>query len=128
MYLAFEKEYKEFIVIKINFNTIKNNGEKHFYNKNNVVHNRPVHTIVPRAFPPHRDLLRQLLYNNQKKSIKLYIVIFFRRLFNLLTGSYIIPSLTVLLTALQARRPCPYDIFFGRPSIRLLSYSFLLLN
>ncbi len=94
----------------------------------NVVHNRPVHTIVPRAFPPHRDLLRQLLYNNQKKSIRLYIAIFLRRFFSLLTSSYIVPSLAVPPIALQARRPCLYDTPFGRPFTRLLSYSLLLLN
>src|SRR6266699_787804 len=128
MYLAFEKEYKEFIVIKINFNTIKNNGEKHFYNKDNLVHNRPVHTIVPRVFPPHRDLLRQLLHNNQKKSIRLYIAIFLRCLLSLLTSSYVVSNLAAPSTALQARRPYLYDTPFGQPSTRLLSYGLLLLN
>jgi len=34
MYLTFKKEYKEFIVIKVNFNIVRNNGEEHLYNKN----------------------------------------------------------------------------------------------
>ena len=36
MHLAFEREHKEFIVIGINLNTVKNNGEKHPYNKDNL--------------------------------------------------------------------------------------------
>ncbi len=36
MYLAFEKEHKEFIVIKINFNTVKNNDEEYLYNEDNL--------------------------------------------------------------------------------------------
>ncbi len=36
MYLTLEKEYKEFIVIKVNLNTAKNNGKKHPYNKDDL--------------------------------------------------------------------------------------------
>ncbi len=34
-YLAFEREYKEFRVIRVNLNTVKNNGEKYPYNEDN---------------------------------------------------------------------------------------------
>ena len=33
MYLAFERKYKEFIIIRVNLNITKNNDEKHLYNK-----------------------------------------------------------------------------------------------
>ncbi len=36
MHLAFKKEYKEFIVIKVNLNIVKNDGEKHFYNEDDL--------------------------------------------------------------------------------------------
>ncbi len=36
MYLAFEREYKEFIIIKVNFNIIKNNNEEYPYNKDDL--------------------------------------------------------------------------------------------
>jgi len=36
MHLTFEREYKEFTVIKVNFNTIKENNEKHPYNKDDL--------------------------------------------------------------------------------------------
>ncbi len=36
MYLAFKKEYKELIIIKINFNTVKKDGEEYLYNKDNL--------------------------------------------------------------------------------------------
>ncbi len=32
--MAFEGEYKEFIVIRINLNIVKNDGEEYFYNEN----------------------------------------------------------------------------------------------
>ena len=45
-YLTPKRKYEEFIVIKVNFNTIKNNNKEHLYNKNdfyfefnNVKHN-----------------------------------------------------------------------------------------
>jgi len=31
MHLTFEKEYKEFIIIGVNLNTVKRNNEKHLY-------------------------------------------------------------------------------------------------
>ncbi len=34
MHLAFEKEYKEFIIIEINLNIIKNDNKEHLYNEN----------------------------------------------------------------------------------------------
>ncbi len=36
MYLAFKKEHKEFTVIKVNFNIVKNDSEKHLYNKDDL--------------------------------------------------------------------------------------------
>ena len=36
IHLTFEKEYKEFIVIRVNLNTIKKDGEKHLYNKDDL--------------------------------------------------------------------------------------------
>ncbi len=36
IHLAFEKEYEEFTVIKVNFNTVKNDSEKHLYNKDDL--------------------------------------------------------------------------------------------
>ena len=33
MHLAFEKEYKEFTIIKVNFNIVKKDNEKHLYEK-----------------------------------------------------------------------------------------------
>ena len=33
IYLVFEREYKEFTVIKVNLNIIKNDSKKHLYNK-----------------------------------------------------------------------------------------------
>ena len=33
IYLIFKKEYKEFTIIKVNFNTIRNNNEEYQYNK-----------------------------------------------------------------------------------------------
>ncbi len=36
IYLTFEKEYEEFIIIRINFNIVKNNGEKYLYNKDDL--------------------------------------------------------------------------------------------
>ncbi len=32
----FEKEYKEFIVIRVNLNIVKNNGEEYPYNKDDL--------------------------------------------------------------------------------------------
>ena len=34
--MAFEKEYKEFTVIKINLNIVKNDSKKHFYNEDDL--------------------------------------------------------------------------------------------
>ena len=34
MYLIFEKEYKKFIVIKVNLNTAKNDSEEYLYKEN----------------------------------------------------------------------------------------------
>ncbi len=36
MYLAFKKEYKEFTVIRINLNTVKNDNKEYPYNKDNL--------------------------------------------------------------------------------------------
>ncbi len=36
MYLVFKREYKEFIIIEINFNIIRKDNKKHFYNKDNL--------------------------------------------------------------------------------------------
>ncbi len=36
IYLAFEREYKEFIVIRVNFNIIKKNDEKYPYDKDDL--------------------------------------------------------------------------------------------
>ncbi len=36
IYLAFKEEYEEFTIIRVNFNIIKNNGEKYLYNKNDL--------------------------------------------------------------------------------------------
>ncbi len=36
IYLAFKKEYEEFIVIRINFSIVKNNNEEHFYNEDDL--------------------------------------------------------------------------------------------
>ncbi len=36
IYLAFKKEYKEFTIIRVNLNTIKNDGEEHPYNENDL--------------------------------------------------------------------------------------------
>ncbi len=36
IYLVFEREYKEFIIIDINFNTTKNDDEKYPYKENNL--------------------------------------------------------------------------------------------
>jgi len=32
----FKEEYKEFIIIRINFNIVKNNNEEYLYNKDNL--------------------------------------------------------------------------------------------
>ncbi len=34
MHLAFKRKHEEFIVIRINLNIVKNNSEKHLYDKN----------------------------------------------------------------------------------------------
>ncbi len=34
--MAFEGEYKEFIVIEVNLNIVKNNGEEHPYNEDDL--------------------------------------------------------------------------------------------
>ncbi len=36
MYLAFEREYKEFTVIKVNFNIVKRDGKEHLYEEDNL--------------------------------------------------------------------------------------------
>ena len=36
MYLASEEKHKEFIVIRVNLNTAKNDNKKHPYNKDNL--------------------------------------------------------------------------------------------
>ncbi len=36
MYLAFEREYKEFIIIKVNLNIIRNDREEYLYNEDNL--------------------------------------------------------------------------------------------
>ena len=36
IYLTFKREYEEFIIIRVNLNTVNNNGEKHLYNKDNL--------------------------------------------------------------------------------------------
>jgi len=36
MYLAFERKYKEFIVIKINLSIIKNDSEEHLYKEDDL--------------------------------------------------------------------------------------------
>ena len=36
MYLVFEEEHEEFIVIRVNLNTVKRDNEEHFYNKDNL--------------------------------------------------------------------------------------------
>ncbi len=36
MYLAFKRKYEEFTIIRVNLNTVKNNGEKHPYNENDL--------------------------------------------------------------------------------------------
>ncbi len=35
-YLTFKKEYKEFIVIRVNLNIVKNDGEEYLYNEDNL--------------------------------------------------------------------------------------------
>ena len=36
IYLAFEREYKEFIVIRVNLNTVRNDDEEYLYNENDL--------------------------------------------------------------------------------------------
>ncbi len=36
MYLTFKKEYKEFIIIRINLNTVRNNSEEYLYNEDDL--------------------------------------------------------------------------------------------
>ncbi len=36
MHLTFKREYNKFIVIKVNFSIVKNNGEEYLYNENNL--------------------------------------------------------------------------------------------
>ncbi len=36
IYLAFEREHKEFIVIRVNFNIIRNNNEEYLYNEDDL--------------------------------------------------------------------------------------------
>ncbi len=36
MYLAFEGEYKEFTVIRVNLSIVKNNSEEYLYNKDDL--------------------------------------------------------------------------------------------
>ncbi len=35
MYLTSKEKYKEFTIIKVNLNIIRNNSEEHLYNKDN---------------------------------------------------------------------------------------------
>ncbi len=49
IYLAFKGEYKEFTVIKVNFNIIKRDNEEHSYNKDNLYfefNNIEYHNII----------------------------------------------------------------------------------
>ncbi len=36
MYLVFEREYEEFIIIKVNFNIVKNDSEEYLYNEDDL--------------------------------------------------------------------------------------------
>ncbi len=36
IYLVFEDEYKEFTVIRVNLNIVRNNGEEYLYNENDL--------------------------------------------------------------------------------------------
>ncbi len=36
MYLTFKKEYKEFIIIKVNFNIVKKDNKEYSYNEDNL--------------------------------------------------------------------------------------------
>ncbi len=36
MYLTFKREYKEFIIIRINFNIVKKDDKEHLYKKNDL--------------------------------------------------------------------------------------------
>ena len=94
----------------------------------NVIHKRLVHTSVPFTFLLHRDLLTIVRSHNIRKLIILYITIFLKHLFNLLTDSYIMISLVTSLVMSQTRRPNLYDILFHRSSTRLLSYDLFLFN
>ena len=93
-----------------------------------MVHKRPAHTSDPSTFLPFRDRLTIVRSHNTRKSIILYITIFLRRLFNHLTGSYIIISLVASSAMSQARRPNPCDIPFHWSFTWLLSYDLFLLN
>ena len=66
----------------------------------NVVYHQSAYTINRPTFSTYRDLLTQLLYNNKRKSFRFYIASFVRGLSNLLTGSYIIPSLSIIAIVL----------------------------
>ncbi len=49
MYLAFKGEYKEFTIIRVNFNTVKREGEEHPYEEDNLyleLNNAGYHGII----------------------------------------------------------------------------------
>jgi len=69
----------------------------------NVSHHHLTHTITSYTFLLQYNLLSQLLYNNVLNLIRLYIAAFIQRLFNLLTGLYIIASLAAVTTVLLSR-------------------------
>ena len=49
MYLTFEREYKEFTVIKVNLSIVKRDDKKHLYNENNLYlesNNVGYHSII----------------------------------------------------------------------------------
>ena len=90
---------------------LKNESTKSL-KQTNVIYKRLVHTSIPFTFLSHHDLLTIVYSHNTRKSITLYVTIFLKCLFNLLTDSYIIISLVASSTTSYARRLNLYDIFF----------------
>jgi len=80
-----------------------------------VVYHQLSHIIDPSTFQPRCNLLRQLLYHSIRKSIRLYIAIFIRCLFNLLTGLYIVASLAALSVVTLSCYPSLYYTPFSQP-------------
>ena len=81
------------IFTSIGYEKLKFQGST--YSTNVVVHQSDRVTIQT-TFRARCDLLTQLLHDNPRKSIRLYIAIFIRGLFNLLTGLYIVSRLAAL--------------------------------